>query len=60
MCFSLFRFVVREKYPSNRGKERLGPPGNELLSEIFSSAKSDETLKKVLNHQLGTFQYSFI
>ncbi len=47
------RFVVREKYPSDRGKERPVPPSKDALTEIFKNAKPEDSLKKVLNPKLG-------
>jgi hypothetical protein len=51
------RFAVREKYPVDRGKERTGAPSQEFLDEILQKAKPDESLKKILNPQLGTRKY---
>lgn len=46
------RFAVREKYPVDRAHERIPPPTEERLKEIFNSAKSGEPLKKILNVHL--------
>lgn len=55
--------MVREKYPSNRGKERPAPLTEQNLREIFANAKQDESLKKILNPHLsksGIFLISII
>lgn len=56
VCFcTAFRFVVREKYPSDRGKERPEPPSAVVLMEVFNNAKPDELIKKILNPILSKF-----
>lgn len=56
----MHRFAVREKYPVDRGKERTGAPSEEFFHDILQKAKHDESLKKVLNPQLGTREKMFL
>ncbi|XP_063231273.1 ribosome quality control complex subunit NEMF homolog [Bacillus rossius redtenbacheri] len=46
------RFAVREKYPTDRARQKSGAPAAEDLQKIFSSAKPGEGLKKILNPHL--------
>lgn len=47
---------MREKYPSDRGKERPMPIPEDSLKEIFNKSKPEESLKKILNPHLSTYQ----
>ncbi|KAF4516743.1 hypothetical protein B566_EDAN008433 [Ephemera danica] len=42
------RFAVKEKYPEDRARQRLGAPNEEKLREILATAKPGDNLKKVL------------
>lgn len=46
------RFCVKEKYPSDRARERGPPPSAEDLRRILTNAKGGESLRKVLNPHL--------
>lgn len=58
MGLIFFRFVVREKYPSDRGKEKPEPPSESFLTGVFSNAKPEESIKKVLNPNLSKIFWS--
>lgn len=45
-------FYVKEKYPSDRARERGSPPSAEQLKQILTNAKAGDALKKVLNPHL--------
>lgn len=51
---------MKEKYPTDRARERAPPPSADALKQILLKAKAGEGLKKVLNPHLGRLQRFYV
>lgn len=47
------RFVVREKYPEARAREYTNRPSEEIIHEVLSNVKAEDSLQRIFTSVLG-------